>query len=119
MKQSVAAGVEVDADTAIWITISSGPKKVPAEDNTNGTTNNGGTKPTSGKYPLTIALPQDKDKVLVVVQKVTDGGIEIIYSKEVKTSEQSIIVNVEGTGTQTFEIYIDNALYDKANITFE
>ncbi|MDF2677031.1 MAG: pknB [Bacillota bacterium] len=116
MKQSVSSGVEIEQGTAIWITISSGPKEVPQD---NPDTNNGTEKPTSGKFPLTIALPQDKDKVLVVVQKVTDGGIEIIYSKEVKTTEQSIIVNVEGKGTENFEIYIDNALYEKTQITFE
>lgn len=114
MKQSVSSGVEIEQGTAIWITISSGPKEKPQDQPKNDT-----EKPTTGKYPLTIALPQDKDKVLVVVQKITDGGIEIIYSKEVKTSEQSIIVNVEGKGTENFEIYIDNALYEKTQITFE
>ncbi len=79
----------------------------------------GGEEPTTGSYPLTISLPKDKEKVLVVVQKISDGGREIIYSQEVDTKEQSIIINIEDTGTQTYEIYIDNVLIEKAEIKFE
>ena len=75
-------------------------------------------EPSSGSYPLTITLPKNKDKVTVVVQRVTDGGREIVYTKEVDTSEQSIIINIEGTGTQMYEIYIDNELYDRTEIKF-
>jgi len=117
MRQSVAAGQEVEQGTSIWMTVSSGKapvepkdpveepvKEIPVED---------------GTYPLTIALPTNKDKVAVVVQKITDAGREIVYSQEVSTSEQSIIVNIEGNGKQKFEIYIDNGLYDTVEINFE
>lgn len=111
MNQSVPDGQEVEAGTSIWMTVSIGPLKEEEPENPDP-----GTSDKS--YPLTIALPTDKESVSVVVQRITADGREVIYSKDVKTSEQSIIVNVEGKGTQVFEIYIDNTLYDRAEITF-
>lgn len=114
LRQSVAAGQEVAQGTSIWMTVSLGKnvEEPPVEEP-------GGEEPTTGSYPLTISLPKDKEKVLVVVQKISDGGREIIYSQEVDTKEQSIIINIEDTGTQTYEIYIDNVLIEKAEIKFE
>nr|WP_312576028.1 Stk1 family PASTA domain-containing Ser/Thr kinase [Sedimentibacter sp.] len=132
MKQSVPSGQDVEANTSIWMTISLGPLLPEEGEDGTGTTGGDDTGTDNGDdkddkdnkdktYPLTITLPsdKDKDKVLVVVQRVTDDGREIIYSKEVKTSEQSILINIKGSGTETFEIYIDNMLYDKTDITFE
>lgn len=123
IKQSVPSGQDVEAKTSIWMTVSIGPLVSENNDEEPDTTEPGDSdnenEAKDKTYPLTITLPSDKDKVLVVVQKVTDDGREIIYSKEVKTSEQSIIINIEGSGTETFEIYIDNMLYDKTDITFE
>ncbi|MDW5299055.1 MAG: PASTA domain-containing protein, partial [Sedimentibacter sp.] len=117
MRQSVIAGQEVEQGTSIWMTVSSGKPSVEPE---NPVEEPGIETPVEiGAYPLTIALPSNKDKVAVVVQKITDEGREIVYSQEVSTSEQSIIINIKGTGKQVFEIYIDNELYDRAEITFE
>lgn len=114
LRQSVAAGQEVAQGTSIWMTISSGKnvEEPPVEEP-------GGEEPTTGSYPLTISLPKDKEKVLVVVQKIIDGGREIIYSQEVDTKEQSVIINIEDTGIQKYDIYIDNELIETAEINFE
>jgi serine/threonine-protein kinase len=122
MKQSAPSGQDVASGTSIWITVSLGPLLPENGDEETDTTGNdeNDTEDVKDKtYPLTIALPTDKDEVLVVVQKVTKDGREIIYSKEVQTSEQSILINIQGSGTETFEIYIDNMLYDKTDITFD
>lgn len=121
LRQSVAAGQDVAQGTAIWMTVSSGkPEEEPPVDEEPGEPGNDpGDEPVSGTYPLTITLPSNKDKVTVVVQKITEGGREIIYSQEVDTKEQSIIINLEGSGTQDYEIYIDNELYDRVEIKFE
>ncbi len=122
IRQSVVAGQDVAQGTSIWLTISSGkpveekPEEQPGEEPG---TDEPKEEPASGAYPLTISLPKNKDKVLVVVQKVTDGAREIVYSQEVDTSEQSIIINIEGTGKQMYEIYIDNELYDRTEIKFK
>lgn len=122
IRQSVDAGKEVAQGTSIWLTVSSGkPAEEEPVDEQPGEepgTEQPGEEPASGSYPLTITLPKDKDKVSVVVQKITEGAREIVYSQEVDTSEQSIIINVEGTGTQVYEIYIDNELYDRTEIKF-
>lgn len=111
MRQSVAAEADVEKGTSIWLTVSLGKpeEEKPVEE----------PKPTEGTYPLTISLPSDKDKVTVVVQKISSNSREVVYSKEVETSKQSIIINVKGNNTEIFEIYIDNELYDRFEISFE
>jgi len=124
IKQSVPSGQDVEANTSIWMTVSIGPLLPEGSDSEIDTSGGEGTETVTENnkvktYPLTITLSDDKEKVLVVVQKVIGNGREIVYSKEVKTSEQSIIINIEGSGTETFEIYIDNSLYDKIDINFQ
>ncbi len=118
IRQSVAAGQDVAQGTSIWMTVSSG-KPAEEEPGEEPGTEQPGEEPAVSSYPLTITLPSNKDKVTVVVQKISDGGREIIYSQEVDTKEQSIIINIEGTGTEVYEIYIDNELYDRTEIKFE
>ncbi|MDD2496440.1 MAG: PASTA domain-containing protein, partial [Tissierellia bacterium] len=117
MNQSIASGQEVEEGSSVTLTVSKGPEETNTPDGEGepSTPENPSTK----TFPLTITLPTDRETVLVVVQKVTEEGREIVYSQEVNTSDQSIIVNVKGTGTQVFEIYTDNVLYDKTEITFD
>ncbi|HOW22216.1 MAG TPA: Stk1 family PASTA domain-containing Ser/Thr kinase [Sedimentibacter sp.] len=110
MRQSVEAGQEVEEGTAIWLTVSSGKPELeePVE-----------PVPEEGVFPLAIALPKEKDKVTLVIQRIASDGREVVYSEEVDTSQDSILVNVKGKGTGIFEIYIDNELYDRVEITFD
>lgn len=116
MRQSINPGDDVEQGTSIWLTVSSGKPVVeePVEEPTPETPQTPG-----GKFPLAISLPNDKDKVVIVIQRIANEGREVIYSEEVSTSEGSILINVQGTGTEIFEIYIDNELYDRVEITFE
>ena len=109
MRQSVPAGDDVEQGTSIWLTVSTGKPKTeePVE-----------PVPEEGVFPLAISLPQDRDKVSIVIQRIALDGREVVYSEEVGTSEGSIIVNVKGTGTGIYEIYIDNELYDRVEIKF-
>ena len=110
MRQSVTAGLDVEQGTSIWLTVSLGKpeNEEPVE-----------PAPEEGVFPLAISLPADRDKVAVVIQRIALDGREVVYSEEVDTSEGNILVNVKGTGTGIFEIYIDNELYDRVEITFE
>lgn len=128
INQSVGTGQEVAIGTTVWLTVSSGkPAEEEPGDGEPGTEEPGTEEPggdsgdsgSAGTYPLTITLPKGKDEVYIVVQRIVDGGREIVYSNDVDTSEQSIIINLEGKGTQVFEIYIDNELYDRTEIKFE
>ena len=116
IKQSITPGLDVEVGTSIWLTLSSG--KPETEEPVPETPESPET-PEEGTFPLAIALPSDKDKVAVVIQRIAQGGREVVYSEEVNTSDGSILVNVKGTGTEIFEIYIDNELYDRVEITFE
>ncbi len=117
IKQSVVAGQDVAQGTTIWLTVSSGKaEETDTEEPTNEDENE--EPEVSGTYPLIISLPKDKDKVTVIVQRVVDGGREVVYSEEVETSNGSIIINVEGKGTQVFEIIIDNKV-ERTEIKFD
>ncbi|HHZ02854.1 MAG TPA: Stk1 family PASTA domain-containing Ser/Thr kinase [Tissierellia bacterium] len=113
MRQSIVPGQDVEQGTSIWLTVSLGKaeeEKEPEPEPDPG--------PVEGSFPLTIALPSDRDKVTVVIQRIAQDGREVIFSKEVETSEQSIIINLKGSGTEVYEIYIDNEYYDRVEITF-
>lgn len=114
MRQSITPDQDVELGTTIWLTLSSGKPEggETVEEPTPET-------PGEGTFPLAISLPTDKDKVAVVIQRIAQGGREVVFSQEVNTSEGSILVNVKGTDTEIFEIYIDNELYDRVEITFE
>lgn len=113
MRQSINPGQDVEQGTAIWLTVSSGkPVEEPGDEQTPET-------PEGGTFPLAISLPKDRDSVAVVIQRIAEAGREVVYSEEVATSEGSILINVHGNGTEIFEIYIDNELYDRVEITFE
>ncbi len=114
MRQSINPDQDVEKGTSIWLTVSSGKPEVeePVEEPKPGT-------PDGGIFPLAISLPKDRDRVAIVIQKIASEGREVVYSEEVSTSEGSILINVKGTGTEIFEIYIDNELYDRVEITFE
>lgn len=114
MSQSINPGQDVEIGTSIWLTVSGGKPEVeePVEEPTPET-------PSGGTFPLAISLPSDRDKVSIVIQRIASEGREVIYSEEVATTEGSILINVQGTGTEIFEIYIDNELYDRVEITFE
>ena len=110
MRQSITAEQDVEQGTSIWLTVSTGKpeEEEPVE-----------PIPEEGIFPLAISLPTDRDSVTIVIQRIASDGREVVYSEEVETSEGSIIVNVKGKDTGVFEIYIDNELYDRVEITFE
>lgn len=110
MRQSVEAGQEVEEGTPIWLTVSTGKpeEEEPVE-----------PVQEEGVFPLAISLPKEKDRVAIVIQRIASDGREVVYSEEVDTAEGSILVNVKGSGTGIFEIYIDNELYDRVEINFE
>ena len=110
MRQSITAEQDVEQGTSIWLTVSTGKpeEEEPVE-----------PTPEEGVFPLAISLPTDRDSVTIVIQRIASDGREVVYSEEVETSEGSIIVNVKGKDTGVFEIYIDNELYDRVEITFE
>jgi len=74
IEQSVLAGNEVAQGTSIWMTSKQKVLKKLKNLKFRQTIIIDRTK--KGTYPLTITLPNDKDNVSVIVQRVTDIGIE-------------------------------------------
>ena len=95
--QSIAPGTQVEKGTAITLHYSKGPE----------------SQPISSK-PVTVTLPDDRDTVTV---RITVGGKEA-YNQTVDTSVGSVVTPVEGTGTQQICVYIDGALVDQYDETF-
>ena len=95
--QSIAPGTQVEKGTAITLHYSKGPE----------------SQPISSK-PVTVTLPEDRETVTV---RITVGGKEA-YNQTVDTSVGSVVTPVEGTGTQQICVYIDGALVDQYDETF-
>jgi len=113
MRQSIVPGQDVEQGTSVWLTVSLGKNEEEQQ-----SPEEPAPEPGEGNFPLTIALPTDREKVTLVIQRIAQEGREVIFSKEVDTSEQSIIINLKGSGTEVYEIYIDNEYYDRVEITF-
>ena len=125
--QSVDRGVMVDVTTKIVLTVSKGPKETePPEDDfedeedpyekpTQKPTEKPTQPPTDppGEVEVTktvtLTLPQrDEDYILGIYQ----NGRTVVEDKRIKAGTTSIDVVLTGTGTQFFEIYI-NDTYDR------
>ena len=128
--QSVDRGVMVDVTTKIVLTVSKGPKETepeedyedeedPYEKPTQKPTEKPTEKPTQpptdppGEVEVTktvtLTLPErDEDYILSIYQ----NGRTVMEDKRIKAGTTSINVVLTGTGTQFFEIYI-NDTYDR------
>lgn len=59
---------------------------------------------------INIPLPTDKETAKIIVYKKTDIGDIEVFNQEVSTEESSYLVTVVGTGTEYFQVYVDDKL---------
>jgi eukaryotic-like serine/threonine-protein kinase len=102
IEQSITPGTEVNRKSVVDFTISSG-------------------KGASNELPrlLSIPLPQDKERVKVVVQKIQNSVIETIHEDNHDTSESPLEIPISGEGKVVFEIYIDGELKHSVDYEFK
>lgn len=109
--QSYPAGTEVEKGTKINLVVSEGPQLTTEAETTTIETSSGGVQ-------IVIDLPQDKEKMIVLVERVLEDNRQIVYQEKHKKQDSPVVITVEGFGVQKFEIFIDSEYYGVEEIDF-
>lgn len=109
--QSAAKNAEIDVNTEIVLQISKGPEE------TTGPTQ--ATTPKDPNEPVTIgvqfSLPERDEPYIL---SIFLNGKEAIESREIVPGTSSFVCDLTGTGTQTYDIYIDGEFYQSKEVPF-
>ncbi|MFO7887516.1 MAG: Stk1 family PASTA domain-containing Ser/Thr kinase [Eubacteriales bacterium] len=115
--QSYPAGTEVEVGTTIDIIVSTGPEEEQINENVDNTTDSGVEGQLDEKV-LIVELPDGREMISVLVERVKDDSRETVYSGNHTSDEESISIPVTGFGLQKFEIFIDSQLAESREINF-
>jgi len=115
--QSYPAGTEVEVGTTIDIIVSTGPEEEQINEDVDNTTDSGVEGQLDEKV-LIVELPDGREMISVLVERVTDDSRETVYSGNHTSDEESISIPVTGFGLQKFEIFIDSQLAESREINF-
>lgn len=117
--QSYPSGTEVEKGTAINLIVSSGVE-IQIENSVDGDADGeeGANSDVSGSGELVVKLPQDKNKVHLLIEKVLEDKRVIVYENQVKTDLSPLTIRIEGFGVQKFEIFINSEYYGVEEINF-
>ncbi len=131
--QSVEPNTEVDVTTHIVLTISKGPKPTekPTKPPTDPPTEAPTTPPTAAPTTPPTAAPTNPQETTVrrTFQLPTDrtedyvlslkrNGKEVLEPAPIAAGTKEIVVELTGSGTQEFELYINGELYKKEKVEF-
>lgn len=109
--QSTAKNAEIDVNTEIVLQISKGPEE------TTGPTQ--ATTPKDPNEPVTIgvqfSLPERDEPYIL---SIFLNGKEVIESRKIVPGTSSFVCDLTGTGTQTYDIYIDGEFYQSKEVPF-
>ena len=109
--QSAAKNEEIDVNTEIVLQISKGPEETT-----------GPTQTTAPKNPndlvtigVQFSLPERDEPYIL---SIFLNGKEVIESREIVPGTSSFVCDLSGTGTQTYDIYIDGEYYQSKEVPF-
>ena len=109
--QSAAKNAEIDVNTEIVLQISKGPEETT-----------GPTQTTAPKNPndlvtigVQFSLPERDEPYIL---SIFLNGKEVIESREIVPGTSSFVCDLTGTGTQTYDIYIDGEYYQSKEVPF-
>jgi len=119
VNQSVVKDKLVDVTTEILLQVSEGPKETEPTAETAPKE----TEPEETQEPVTasyaFALPEREGVFKLSIYQVDgDERVAIIESQEIAPGTASFFVNLTGTGTQVYEVYIDGELYRTQEMVF-
>ena len=117
--QSVQKNTEIDVTSEILLQVSRGPKETEPEteagEETEATEDSGKTEIVS----IAFSLPQRKEVCVLSIYRVEgDERIEVIEAQEISPGTASFFLDLTGTGTQIYEVYIDGELYRTQTVEF-
>ena len=118
--QSVVKDKMVDVTTEILLQVSEGPKETESPV---GETKPVEAEPEETQEPVTasyaFALPPKENVFTLSIYQVDgDERVSIIEKQEIVPGTASFFVNLTGTGTQVYEVYIDGELYRTQEMVF-
>jgi beta-lactam-binding protein with PASTA domain len=129
---SVTPGDMIDVNTQIILQVSNGPTTPPATTPPPATTTPAPTTPeattpevttpaptttVSNAKQLTFILDPEREGDVTARIVCNETGVEI-YNQTVTVEQGMISVNVTGTGTRTYTLYINGVEYDTETVTF-
>ncbi|MBQ6889627.1 MAG: Stk1 family PASTA domain-containing Ser/Thr kinase [Oscillospiraceae bacterium] len=125
---SVTSGELIDVNTQIILQVSNGPTTpppttpppattTPAPTTTPAETTPAPTTTASNTRQLTFILDPEREGDVTARIVCNETGVEI-YNQTVSVEQGMIYVNVTGTGTRTYTLYINGVEYDTETVTF-
>ena len=108
VEQSVSRGNEIGIDKEIVLTVSSGP--APTEAPTQAPT------PTQVTVYQTFSLPSDRTENYIL--SLYKDGKTVYEDAEITAGTTSITVELTGSGTQYYDLYINDEYYKTEKVVF-
>ncbi|MGE5632905.1 MAG: Stk1 family PASTA domain-containing Ser/Thr kinase [Caulobacteraceae bacterium] len=102
ISQSIKAGTEVSRKSVVDFVVSTGT----------------GESSGSASHKLKVPLPQNLDSMKVTVYKVQNDISTKIYEGTNVPSDSPLMIPVSGEGTVTFEVYINDTLFQRYTYSF-
>jgi len=114
--QSVQKNTETDVTAEILLQVSRGNKETKPQETKPGATEESKETQTAS---IAFALPARKEVVILTIYRVEgDERIEVIDAQEISPGTASFFLDLTGTGTQIYEVYIDGELYKTLPVEF-
>ena len=117
--QSIPKNTETDVTTQILLQVSRGPKETQPEESQGSTNSAPEESKATQTASIAFALPSRKDVVILTIYRVEgDERVEVIDAQEISPGTASFFLDITGTGTQVYEVYIDGELYKTLPVEF-
>jgi len=114
---SYGSNSEVPADTVLEQSIKPGTE-VTRKSVVDFVVNKIEEKPASSNFKLTVPLPKELESMKVTVYKVQNEVSSRIYDSIHKPSDGPLEIPISGEGKVTFEVYINDSLYQSVDHSF-
>ena len=111
VKQSIPEGFEVEVTAEVVLQYSEGPEETTAPT----------TAPTTGQEPVvtqsyTLTLPTGMTEAYTL--ELRQNGVNVLEPYQAQPTENSVEVQLTGSGVQTYELYVNGAFHSKVTVDF-
>ena len=114
VKQSESEGVEIDITTQIILSLSEGPAETEAPQETEQTQPEQ-TQPKDVIMDVTFELPHREAPYILTI---FCNGWQVTAAREIQPGTTDIVLEMSGSGTKRYDLYIDDAYYASQDWTF-
>ena len=116
IKQSELEGDMIDITTQIILTLSEGPVETqPPKETEAETTAPEETEPKEVIMDVTFSLPVKEE---VYTLTIFCNGWQVTAAREIQPGISEIIIEMSGSGTRRYDLYIDDVYYASQDVVF-